>query len=82
MDELLDRITRATGLEASVATKAIGIILAFLKKEGPPDAVQQLLSALPGSDSPFPRPRIAAPPRGSPGRSAAWAVASWRSARS
>jgi hypothetical protein len=49
MDELLDRVTRATGLEASVATKAIGIILAFLKKEGPPDAVQRLLSAMPGS---------------------------------
>ena len=49
MDELLDRVTRATGLEASVATKAIGIILAFLKKEGPPDAVQRLLSAIPGS---------------------------------
>ena len=49
MDELLDRVTRATGLESSVATKAIGIILAFLRKEGPPDAVQRLLSAMPGS---------------------------------
>lgn len=49
MDELLDRVTRATGLEVSVATKAIGIILAFLKKEGPPAEIERLLSAIPGS---------------------------------
>jgi hypothetical protein len=51
MDELLARVTQATGLEASVATKAIGIILAFLKKEGPPAEVNQLLAALPGSET-------------------------------
>ncbi len=51
MDELLTRVTQATGLEASTATKAIGIILAFLKKEGPQAEVSQLLAAIPGSEA-------------------------------
>ncbi len=51
MDELLTRVTQATGLEASTATKAIGLILAFLKKEGPPAEVSQLLAAIPGSEA-------------------------------
>ncbi len=50
MDELLARVTQATGLEAATATKAIGIILAFLKKEGPQAEVSQLLAAIPGSE--------------------------------
>lgn len=50
MDELLARVTGATGLEVSIATKAIGIILAFLKKEGPATEVQRLLAAMPGSE--------------------------------
>ena len=51
MDELLTRVTQKTGLEASTATKAIGIILAFLKKEGPQAEVNQLLAAIPGSEA-------------------------------
>ncbi len=50
MEELLARITNATGLDPETATKAIGLILAFLKKEGPPDEVNQLLAAMPGSE--------------------------------
>jgi hypothetical protein len=50
MDELLARVTKATGLEISVATKAIGIILAFLKKDGPPAEVEKLLAAMPGAE--------------------------------
>ena len=49
MDELLARVTKATGLEASVATKAIGIILAFLQKDGPPAEVGKLIAAMPGA---------------------------------
>ena len=50
MDELIARITKATGLDAATAQKAIGIILAFLKKEGPPAEVNQLLAAMPGAE--------------------------------
>jgi hypothetical protein len=50
MDELIARVTQKTGLEASVARKAIGIILAYLQKEGPAAEVNQLVEALPGAD--------------------------------
>jgi hypothetical protein len=50
MDELIARVTQKTGLEASVARKAIGLILAYLQKEGPADEVNQLITALPGAD--------------------------------
>jgi hypothetical protein len=50
MEELLGRVTQATGLDQATAKKAIGLILGFLKKEGPPNEVDQLLAALPGSD--------------------------------
>ena len=50
MEELIARVTEKTGLEASVARKAIGIILAYLQKEGPANEVNQLVAALPGAD--------------------------------
>jgi hypothetical protein len=50
MEDLLTRVTQKTGLDAATAQKAIGIILAFLKKEGPPDAVGQLFVAMPGAE--------------------------------
>jgi hypothetical protein len=50
MEELLVRITDATGLDPETATKAIGIILAFLRKEGPPAEVDRLLASMPGSE--------------------------------
>jgi hypothetical protein len=51
MEELLARITQATGLDPNTATKAIGIILNFLQKEGPPAEVAKLLAAIPGADN-------------------------------
>ena len=50
MDELIARVTQKTGLEASVARKAIGLILAYLQKEGPAAEVNQLLAAMPGAE--------------------------------
>jgi len=50
MDELITRITKATGLDATTSQKAVGIILTFLKKEGPPAEVNQLLAAMPGAE--------------------------------
>jgi hypothetical protein len=51
MEELLARVTERTGLDAATATKAIGIILDFVKKEGPADEVNQLLAAVPGAEA-------------------------------
>ncbi len=47
MEELVARITERTGLDADTAYKAIGIILGFLAKEGPPEEVAKLMEAMP-----------------------------------
>ena len=39
MEELIARVTERTGLDAATAEKAIGLILAFLRKDGPPAEV-------------------------------------------
>jgi len=51
MNELLDRLVAATGVDRGVAEKAVGIILAFLLKEGPTDKVQALVNLMPGADA-------------------------------
>ena len=50
MDELIARVTKVTGLDATTTQKALGLILAFLKKEGPPAEVDKLLAAMPGAE--------------------------------
>jgi hypothetical protein len=50
MDELVDRIVATTGVDRTVAEKAVGIIFDFLSKEGPADKVQALLDQLPGAN--------------------------------
>jgi hypothetical protein len=50
MEELVARVTQATGLDATTAQKAIGLILAFLQKEGPQEEVNRLIAAIPGAD--------------------------------
>lgn len=49
MDELISRIMAASGLDQELASKAVGIILAFLQKEGPQAEIGQLMAALPGA---------------------------------
>ncbi len=49
MDELVGRLVANVGVDRAVAEKAVGIILAFLLKEGPPDKVQALIDQLPGA---------------------------------
>lgn len=49
MDELIGRITAAVGIDEQTAQTAIGVILGFLNREGPDDAVAQLLEAMPGA---------------------------------
>jgi hypothetical protein len=51
MDELVDRIVASSGVERPVAEKAIGIILDFLRKEGPTEKVDAVIARLPGADA-------------------------------
>ena len=51
MDELRDRLVAKVGVDRGVAEKAVGIILAFLLKEGPSDKVQALINQMPGAES-------------------------------
>ena len=58
MEELVQRVVEKTGIETATAEKAIGMILAFLRKEGPPEDVERLMNAIPGADA------VAAPAAG------------------
>jgi hypothetical protein len=49
IEDLINRVASAAGVDPGLASKAIGMILGFLQKEGPTEQVQQLLAALPGS---------------------------------
>jgi hypothetical protein len=49
MDELVDQIAAKTGLDHGAARKAIGIIVSFLRREGPADQVDKMIDKLPGA---------------------------------
>jgi hypothetical protein len=51
MDELVGRLVASVGVDRTVAEKAVGIILAFLLKEGPTDKVQSLIEQMPGAEA-------------------------------
>jgi hypothetical protein len=51
MDELVERVAGATGLDATTAQKVVALILGFLAKEGPPEDVAALSEAIPGSQA-------------------------------
>jgi hypothetical protein len=51
MDELVGRLVANTGVTREAAEKAVGIILEFLVKEGPPEKVQVLMTQIPGAES-------------------------------
>ena len=51
MDELVGRLVANVGVAPTAAEQSIGIILDFLKKEGPPEKVQELLDKLPGAQA-------------------------------
>ncbi|CAH1656539.1 conserved hypothetical protein [Hyphomicrobiales bacterium] len=50
MDELVNLISEKVGLDAALTRRAIGIVLAFLQREGPENEVSALVAALPGAD--------------------------------
>ena len=51
MDELIGRLAAKAGIENYVAEKTIGIILQFLRTEGPADKVQILIERIPGAEA-------------------------------
>ncbi|MGP9811831.1 DUF2267 domain-containing protein [Rhodopseudomonas sp. NSM] len=50
MDELIERLADKAGLEKAVAGKSVGIILGFLRSEGPQEPVQALIDTIPGAE--------------------------------
>lgn len=62
MEALIARLTEATGLGAEIVEKAVGLILAFLEKEGPPEEVGKLFDSMPGA-----REAVASAGDGGPG---------------
>lgn len=51
MDELIGRLAAKAGIDDAVAEKTIGIILGFLRSEGPSDKVQALIDRIPGAEA-------------------------------
>ena len=51
MDELVNRVAGATGMDAETARKAIALILGFLAKEGPEEDVAALSQAIPDAEA-------------------------------
>jgi hypothetical protein len=51
MDELIGQLAVRAGIDHAVAEKTIGIILGFLRNEGPSDKVQALIDRIPGAEA-------------------------------
>ncbi len=51
MDELVGQLATRAGIDRSVAERTIGIILCFLRSEGPSDKVQALIDKIPGAEA-------------------------------
>ena len=51
MDELVGRLAIKAGIDGAVAEKTIGIVLGFLRNEGPSDKVQALIDQIPGAEA-------------------------------
>jgi hypothetical protein len=51
MDELIERLAVKAGIGSAVAERTVGIILGFLRNEGPSDKVQALIDKIPGAEA-------------------------------
>src|SRR5713226_6324369 len=51
MDELIGRLATKAGIDSAVAEKTIGIVLGFLRNEGPSDKVQALIDLITGAEA-------------------------------
>jgi hypothetical protein len=51
MDELIGRLASKAGINSAVAEKTIGIVMGFLRNEGPSDKVQALIDQIPDAEA-------------------------------
>jgi hypothetical protein len=51
MDELIGRLATSAGIDNAVAVKTVGIILGFLRNEGPSESVQALIDHIEGAEA-------------------------------
>ena len=51
MDELIGRLATKAGIDTVVAEKTVGIILGFLRNEGPSEKVEALIDQIPGAEA-------------------------------
>jgi hypothetical protein len=51
MNELIGQLANKAGIDSVVAEKTVGIILGFLRSEGPSDKVQALIDTIPGAEA-------------------------------
>ncbi|MBR0694682.1 DUF2267 domain-containing protein [Bradyrhizobium lablabi] len=51
MDELIGRLAVKAGIDSAVAETTIGIVLGFLRNEGPTEKVQALIDQIPGAEA-------------------------------
>src|ERR1700680_1655295 len=49
--ECMGRLAAQAGIDTAVAEKTVGIILGFLRNEGPSDKVQALIDTIPGAEA-------------------------------
>ncbi|MFK4655604.1 hypothetical protein ABIF97_005538 [Bradyrhizobium japonicum] len=51
MDELIGRLASNASIDGAVAEKSVGIILGFLRSEGPSENVEALIDQIPGAEA-------------------------------
>jgi hypothetical protein len=51
MDELVGQLAAKAGIDSAVAEKTLGIMLGFLRSEGPADKVQALIDTIPDAEA-------------------------------
>ena len=51
MNELVDELAAKAGVDDAVAEKTVGIMLDYLRSEGPPETVQALIDRIPGAEA-------------------------------
>jgi hypothetical protein len=51
MDELIDRLAVKAGIDNVVAEETVGIMLGFLRNQGPSDKVQALIDIIPRAEA-------------------------------
>jgi hypothetical protein len=51
MDELIELLAAQAGIDDAVAERTVGIVLGFLRNEGPSGKVQALIDTIPGAEA-------------------------------